>query len=49
MVVGGGQIAKAFSSYSDDCGVVIFASGVSDSREVNISEFDKEKSLLEYH
>ena len=49
MVVGGGQVAKAFSSYSEDSGVVIFASGVSDSNEVQKSEFGREKSLLTYH
>jgi len=49
MVVGCGQIAKAFSEYIDDPGVVIFASGVSNSNEVNESAFEREKKLLTHH
>jgi UDP-2-acetamido-2,6-beta-L-arabino-hexul-4-ose reductase len=49
MVVGSGQIAKAFSAYTDDSRIVIFASGVSDSNEIRRSEFDREKGLLMQH
>ena len=49
MVVGGGQLGKAFSNYLDDFDVIIFASGVSDSNETRRSEFDREKELLMEH
>lgn len=46
MVVGGGQLAKAFSSYKNNTDVVIFASGVSNSNCTGILEFKREESLL---
>jgi len=46
MVVGGGMMAKAFSAFIPDRGVVVFASGVSDSLEVRSEEFAREKALL---
>ena len=49
MVVGGGQLAKAFSSFLYDDSVCIFASGVSNSACVVESEFDREKELLLEH
>lgn len=47
MIIGKGMIAKAFSSYSEDKEVLIFASGVSNSLQNNDSEFEREKELLE--
>lgn len=49
MIVGNGMIAKSFSKYYIDPDVVIFASGVSNSQEVNSSEFLREKKMLEYY
>ena len=49
MIVGDGQIAKAFSSYVDDNEVLIFASGVSNSGETIKIEFEKERLLLEHY
>ena len=46
MVVGEGMMAQAFSEFSDDHRVVIFASGVSNSLETDPSAFAREKSLL---
>ena len=47
MIVGGGLIAKAFSKkYENDDSVIIFASGVSNSEENNISNFTRERNLL---
>ena len=40
------MMAKAFSAFLADGGVVIFASGVSDSLEDRREAFDREKSLL---
>ncbi len=49
MVVGDGQLAKAFSVLSEDPMVVVFASGVSNSNGTRKSEFDREKALLRHH
>jgi nucleoside-diphosphate-sugar epimerase len=46
MVVGSGMIAKAFHHYNNNDEIVIFASGVSNSKEDNDSLFEKEKNLL---
>ncbi|MBK2025279.1 NAD(P)-dependent oxidoreductase [Francisella philomiragia] len=46
MVVGGGQLAKAFKHFIDNENVVIFASGVSNSNCTDTSEFEREKNLL---
>jgi len=46
MVVGSGMIAKAFSRYNDNDDVIIFASGVSNSKEEDEASFEKEKNLL---
>jgi nucleoside-diphosphate-sugar epimerase len=46
MVVGDGMVAKSFSQFNNRNDVIIFASGVSNSK-INISEeFDKELDLL---
>tara|TARA_R110002074_G_scaffold53941_2_gene134742 strand:+ start:1061 stop:1744 length:684 start_codon:yes stop_codon:yes gene_type:complete len=49
VIVGGGLIAKAFSKkYENDDSVIIFASGVSNSEENNISNFTRERNLLSH-
>lgn len=46
MVVGNGMIAKEFMSYSSIDGIIIFASGVSDSTNTDIHAFDREFKLI---
>ena len=46
MVIGGGMMAKAFSAFLADSGIVIFASGVSDSLESRREAFERERTLL---
>ena len=46
MVVGNGLMAKAFTKYKEDDSIVIFASGVSNSSQTSMNEFDREKALL---
>lgn len=46
MVVGHGMIAKAFSRYAADDRVVLFASGVANSRTTDTREFEREQELL---
>ena len=46
MVIGNGLIAKQFKSYYNDENVLIFASGVSNSSEVNDFEFLRELNLV---
>jgi UDP-2-acetamido-2,6-beta-L-arabino-hexul-4-ose reductase len=46
MVVGSGMLAKSFYSYKYNDEVVIFASGVSNSKETDSYEFEREKKLL---
>lgn len=46
MVVGNGLIANAFLEYTERDQYIIFASGVSNSKEYRVQEFNKEKSLL---
>lgn len=46
MVIGNGMIAKKFESYKEDDRFVIFASGVSNSRIRDESEFIRETDLL---
>jgi len=46
MVVGRGLLAKAFSLYNDNPEVLIFASGVSNSKETNKQAFLREFDLL---
>jgi nucleoside-diphosphate-sugar epimerase len=47
MIVGRGMIANAFSEYNNRNDIVIFASGVSNSRENDEKEFRRERELLE--
>jgi nucleoside-diphosphate-sugar epimerase len=46
MVVGNGLLARAFSCFRDEEGVVVFASGVSNSLEVDPEPFTRERQLL---
>ena len=46
MIIGKGMIAKAFSSYENNKDILIFASGVSNSKELNKLEFEREKNLV---
>lgn len=46
LIVGNGMLAYEFSDYKDDNDIIIFASGVSNSRETRESEFEREKELL---
>jgi nucleoside-diphosphate-sugar epimerase len=46
MVVGNGLIANAFLDYKERDQYIIFASGVSNSKENRVQEFNREKSLL---
>lgn len=47
MVIGNGLLAKKFSSYRDNAELVIFASGVSDSKSTDPKGFLREKKLLQ--
>jgi len=46
MIVGNGLIANALKRYEKSNDVIIFASGVSNSKEVDKSEFEREKNKL---
>ena len=46
MIYGNGLIAKSFNKYKYNKKFIIFASGVSNSQETNLSEFFKENKLL---
>lgn len=47
MVVGNGMIARRFSSFAERDDVVIFASGVSNSKETRPEPFVRERQLVE--
>lgn len=46
MIIGNGLIAKAFEKYNYDNDVLIFSSGVSNSKENRSSEFEREFKLI---
>lgn len=46
MIIGNGLIARAFLKYKDDNNILIFASGVSNSKEVDSSQYEREEKLL---
>ncbi|MBU3556838.1 NAD-dependent epimerase [Polynucleobacter sp. Ross1-W9] len=46
MIIGSGFLAQNFKSYKDDESILIFASGVSNSKETNFAAFEREKELL---
>lgn len=47
MLIGNGMMAKQFAKYQSNKDVMIFASGVSNSKEIRVSEFDREFNLLQ--
>ncbi len=47
MVVGTGMVAKRFSDYVDNDAVLVFASGVSNSKSTNPADYQREITLLE--
>jgi len=46
MIVGNGLLANAFKKYKKSKDIIIFASGVSNSKEERLSEFKREKDKL---
>jgi nucleoside-diphosphate-sugar epimerase len=46
MVIGNGLLANTFIKYEDSDDIIIFASGVSNSKEINEYEFKREFDLL---
>lgn len=46
MIIGSGMLAKAFATYRENEKFIIFASGVSNSQEVQESAFQRERKLL---
>ncbi len=46
MVIGCGLIAQAFKVFENNSNILVFASGVSNSKETNPIEFEREKKLL---
>jgi len=49
MVVGSGMIAKAFGKYKNYIDIILFASGVSNSKETDKNQFGKELKLLQLY
>ena len=49
MVIGNGLIAKGFEAYINNDNFLLFASGVSNSKEINFNEFDRELNLIKFH
>ncbi|MFY7786359.1 MAG: NAD-dependent epimerase/dehydratase family protein [Thermoflexibacteraceae bacterium] len=47
MVIGRGTMAQAFSGFTDNTNFLIFASGVSNSKETNQEAFDREMRVLQ--
>lgn len=47
MIIGNGQLARAFSKLVDNDEAIIFASGVSDSTETSLDAFAREARLLQ--
>jgi nucleoside-diphosphate-sugar epimerase len=46
MVVGNGMMAKRFSSFAENENILIFASGVSNSKETKVENYEREKRML---
>ncbi len=46
MLIGNGLLASAFHEYKDDDSLIIFASGVSNSKETDPNAFKREETLL---
>ena len=49
MLIGRGLIASTFKHYSDNSEVIVFASGVSNSGESNVAEYEREFKLLQQY
>lgn len=47
MVIGNGLLARAFEHYKDDDQIIIFASGVSNSKETDEVAYDREHELIQ--
>ena len=47
MIIGNGMMAKQFAKYQHNGEILIFASGVSNSKETQASEFEREFNLLQ--
>jgi len=47
MIIGKGMLANAFKTYANNNEVIIFASGVSNSQEKEMKEFDRELKLIQ--
>jgi len=47
MIIGNGMLAEAFNNYKNNNNVLILASGVSNSQEIDMSAFKREQVLLE--
>jgi nucleoside-diphosphate-sugar epimerase len=48
MIIGNGLLAKAFAAcFTNDPTVIVFASGVSNSRETRTDQFERERQLLD--
>lgn len=47
MIIGNGMLAKAFAHYKTDNDILIFASGVSNSKDVSEKSYDRERKLLQ--
>ena len=46
MVIGNGLLSRVFFEYKENTDLLIFASGVSNSQESSVSEFEREKLML---
>jgi nucleoside-diphosphate-sugar epimerase len=46
MVIGHGMLANTFHSYAKSQDILVFASGVSNSRETNVAAYAREETLL---
>ncbi|MFW2555407.1 NAD-dependent epimerase/dehydratase family protein [Aliarcobacter butzleri] len=49
MIIGSGLLAKAFLEYENNDRIIIFASGVSNSKEILRDEFNREEKLLDFY
>ena len=49
MIIGKGLIAQAFNKFINKEDIIIFASGVSNSKEILRDEFDREEKLLTFY
>jgi|APSaa5957512535_1039671.scaffolds.fasta_scaffold90760_2 nucleoside-diphosphate-sugar epimerase len=49
MIIGNGMIANSFKPYKGDTKILIFASGVSDSKNIDKNNFSREELLLTRH